>query len=130
MLGGESPYVFYPSQRMTRMEALKSYTANGAFAAFEENVKGTLKPGKYADIVVLSKNILTIPEDEIPTAQVSSTIVGEDQVQATVAQTRCGVRLQPDRVHLKVDTPAFGTVFRTPTGLPPRCGCCAGIFRR
>ena len=75
VLGGQSPHVFYPSQRMSRMEALKSYTANGAFAAFEENVKGTLKPGKYADIVVLSKNILTIPEDEIPTAQVAYTIV-------------------------------------------------------
>ena len=68
--------VFFPDQRMSRMEALKSYTANGAFAAFEEKVKGTLEPGKYADIVVLSKDILTIPEDEIPTAQVAYTIVG------------------------------------------------------
>ena len=55
---------------MSRMEALKSYTINGAFAAFEEGSKGSLKPGKYADMVVLSKDILTIPEDEIPTAQV------------------------------------------------------------
>jgi predicted amidohydrolase YtcJ len=68
--------VFYPDQRMTRMEALKSYTINGAFAAFEEGSKGSLKPGKYADIVVLSKDIMTIPEDEIPTAQVMYTIVG------------------------------------------------------
>lgn len=68
--------VFYADQRMSRMEALKSYTANGAFAAFEEKAKGTLEPGKYADIVVLSKDILTIPEDEIPTAQVAYTIVG------------------------------------------------------
>jgi predicted amidohydrolase YtcJ len=68
--------VFFPDQRMSRMEALKSYTANGAYAAFEEKAKGTLEPGKYADIVVLSKDILTVPEDEIPTAQVSYTIVG------------------------------------------------------
>jgi predicted amidohydrolase YtcJ len=68
--------VFYPDQRMSRMEALKSYTLNGAFAAFEENSKGSLKAGKYADIVVLSKDILTIPEDEIPTAEVVFTIVG------------------------------------------------------
>ena len=68
--------VFFPDQRMSRMEALKSYTANGAHAAFEEKAKGTLEPGKYADIVVLSKDILTVPEDEIPTAQVSYTIVG------------------------------------------------------
>ena len=68
--------VFYPDQRMNRMEALRSYTINTARAAFEENTKGTLKPGKYADIVVLSKDVLTIPEDEIPTAKVSYTIVG------------------------------------------------------
>jgi predicted amidohydrolase YtcJ len=68
--------VFYPDQRMSRMEALKSYTINGAFAAFEEGSKGSLKPGKYADMVVLSKDIMTIPEDDIPTAQVLYTIVG------------------------------------------------------
>jgi predicted amidohydrolase YtcJ len=68
--------VFYPDQRMSRMEALRSYTINTARAAFEENSKGTLKAGKYADIVVLSKDILTMPEDQIPTAQVMYTIVG------------------------------------------------------
>jgi hypothetical protein len=68
--------VFYGDQRMSRMEALKSYTINGAFAAFEERSKGSLEPGKYADIVVLSKDILTIPEDEIRTTQVKYTIVG------------------------------------------------------
>ena len=61
---------------MTRMEALRSYTINGAFAAFEDASKGSLKPGKYADVVVLSKDIMTIPEDEIPTAQVVYTVVG------------------------------------------------------
>ena len=68
--------VFYPDQRMSRMEGLKSYTLNGAFAAFEENSRGSLKAGKYADMVVLSKDILTIPEDDIPSAQVVYTIVG------------------------------------------------------
>jgi predicted amidohydrolase YtcJ len=68
--------VFFPDQRMSRMEALRSYTINGAFAAFEEGSKGSLKPGKYADVVVLSKDITTIPEDEIPSAQVLYTIVG------------------------------------------------------
>jgi len=58
------------------MEALKSYTWNGAYAAFEEETRGSLKPGKYADLVVLSKDILTMPEDEIPTAHVVYTIVG------------------------------------------------------
>ncbi|MBA2302140.1 MAG: amidohydrolase [Acidobacteria bacterium] len=68
--------VFYPDQRMNRMEALRSYTINTARAAFEENSKGTLKVGKYADMVVLSKDILTIAEDQIPTAQVMFTVVG------------------------------------------------------
>jgi predicted amidohydrolase YtcJ len=68
--------VFFPDQRMSRMEALKSYTINGAYAAFEENNRGSLKPGKYADITVLSKDILKIPEDEIPTTKVVYTIVG------------------------------------------------------
>ncbi len=68
--------VFFPDQRMSRMEALKSYTINGAYAGFEEGVKGSLTPGKLADITVLSKDILTIPEGEIPTAEVVYTIVG------------------------------------------------------
>jgi predicted amidohydrolase YtcJ len=68
--------VFFPDQRMSRMEALKSYTINGAYAGFEEDIKGTLTPGKLADITVLSKDIMTIPEEEIPTARVVYTIVG------------------------------------------------------
>ena len=68
--------VFYADQRMSRAEALKSYTWNGAYAGFEESSRGSLKPGKYADVVVLSKDILKIPEDEIPSAQVVYTIVG------------------------------------------------------
>jgi predicted amidohydrolase YtcJ len=68
--------VFYGEQRMTREEALRSYTLNNAYAAFEEDVKGSLTPGKLADIVVLSKDIMGVPEEEIPTAQVDVTIVG------------------------------------------------------
>ncbi|HLG95565.1 MAG TPA: amidohydrolase [Bryobacteraceae bacterium] len=68
--------VFFPDQRMSRMEALRSYTMNNAYAAFEENIKGSLKAGKLADVTVLSKDILTIPEDEIPTVRVDYTIVG------------------------------------------------------
>ena len=68
--------VFYADQRMSRMEALKSYTLSAAYAGFEEDNRGSLKPGKYADITVLSKDILKIPEDEIPAAKVVYTIVG------------------------------------------------------
>ncbi len=65
-----------PEQRMTRMEALASYTINGAYAAFEEDIKGSLEPGKLADITVLSRDILTIPEAEILDTDVLYTIVG------------------------------------------------------
>ena len=71
---------FFPSQAMTREEALRSYTVNNAYAAFEENQKGTLTPGKLADIVVLSQNILTVPEEDILKTTVELTIVGGEVV--------------------------------------------------
>jgi predicted amidohydrolase YtcJ len=67
---------FFPDQAMTREEALASYTINGAYSAFEEEVKGSLTPGKYADITVLSRDIMTIPPEEIPSTEVVYTIVG------------------------------------------------------
>jgi len=67
---------FFPEQRLTREEALASYTINGAYAGFQEDILGSLAPGKLADITVLSKDIMTIPEDEILTASVVMTIVG------------------------------------------------------
>ncbi|MEZ4415796.1 MAG: amidohydrolase [Gemmatimonadota bacterium] len=68
--------VFYPEQRMSRLEALKSYTVWPAYGAFEEDVKGSLAPGKLGDVVVLSKDILEVPEDEIPSTRVVYTIIG------------------------------------------------------
>ncbi|MDZ7667960.1 MAG: amidohydrolase [Gammaproteobacteria bacterium] len=67
---------FHPDQAMTRGEALRSYTINNAYAAFEEDIKGSLTPGKLADIAVLSQDILTIPEADIPATQVDLTFVG------------------------------------------------------
>ena len=67
---------FFPEQRLTRQQALESYTVNGAFAAFEEETKGTLAPGKLADITVLSRDIMTIPDEEILSAKVVYTIIG------------------------------------------------------
>ena len=68
--------VFYGDQKMSRIEALRSYTINNAFAAFEEDIKGTLSLGKLADITVLTKDITTVPDDEIRTAKVVYTIIG------------------------------------------------------
>jgi predicted amidohydrolase YtcJ len=67
---------FYPDQRMSREEALKSYTWNNAYAAFEDKLKGSLETGKLADITVLSHDIMTIPEDDILSTDVVYTIVG------------------------------------------------------
>tara|TARA_B100000678_G_scaffold81168_1_gene67514 strand:+ start:3503 stop:5275 length:1773 start_codon:yes stop_codon:yes gene_type:complete len=67
---------FYPKHVMTREEALQSYTINNAFAAFEEDIKGSLTPGKYADVVILSQDLLTVDEDKIPGITVDITIVG------------------------------------------------------
>jgi predicted amidohydrolase YtcJ len=68
--------IFYPDQRMSREQALRSYTLNGAYAAFQEDILGSLTPGKLADITVLSKDIMTVPDDEILNAKVVYTIVG------------------------------------------------------
>ena len=68
--------VFYGDQKMTRLEALKSYTINGAYASFEENIKGSIQPGKLADLVVLSNDLLKCSDDDIKSTKVMYTIVG------------------------------------------------------
>jgi predicted amidohydrolase YtcJ len=67
---------FYADQRMSRMDALRSYTAQNAFAAFEDNLKGTLSPGKLADVTVLTNDITAVPEDAIRQVRVAYTIIG------------------------------------------------------
>ena len=67
--------VFFPEQKMTREQALQSYTTHPAYAAFEEDTKGSLAPGKLADITVFSKDIMTIPDDELLSAEVIYTII-------------------------------------------------------
>jgi predicted amidohydrolase YtcJ len=67
--------VFYPEQRMTRAEAIKSYTIDNAFAAKEDLIKGSIEIGKYADLVILSKNLLTTPDQSILDTKVLFTIV-------------------------------------------------------
>lgn len=67
---------FYPSQGMTREEALHSYTLGNAYAAFEEDYKGSISPGKLADLAVLNADYLTIPVEEIRNLKVLTTIIG------------------------------------------------------
>ena len=72
--------VFFADQRMSRLEALQSYTINAAYGAFEEDIKGSLTVGKLADITVLSQDVMTIDEDAIPSTEIVYTIVGGEVV--------------------------------------------------
>ncbi len=74
MVGTDS--AFYPDQKLSREQALKTYTMNGAYVAFEDQHMGSLTPGKYADIVVLSRDIMTVPADSILGTTVLYTLVG------------------------------------------------------
>jgi predicted amidohydrolase YtcJ len=74
-LNGTPEEGWYPEQRISVEEALKAYTINNAFAAFESDIRGSLKAGKLADITVFDRNLLTIPHDEILDTEVTHTII-------------------------------------------------------
>ncbi len=66
---------YEPAEKMTREQALRSYTLDAAYGAFMEGITGSIEVGKYADFTILDKDIMTVPEDEILNAQVTMTIV-------------------------------------------------------
>ena len=65
---------YEPEQKMTRIEAMKSYTINAAYGAFEEKLKGSIEIGKYADFAVFSQNLITVPDDKILETKILYTI--------------------------------------------------------
>ena len=73
---GMTGAIYGADEAITREEAIRAYTATGAYLNFEEDVKGTLETGKFADMIVLSEDIMTIPEDEIMDIDVLQTFVG------------------------------------------------------
>lgn len=75
-LKGEPENGFEPEQVMTRQQALKSYTLDAAYGAFEEKIKGSIETGKLADFTVFSRDLMTVSEDQILSTEVVMTIVG------------------------------------------------------
>ncbi|MUH35382.1 amidohydrolase [Zobellia amurskyensis] len=71
---------YEPLQKMTRNQALRSYTLDAAYAAFQENDKGSIEVGKWADFTILDKNIMTIPENQILETKVAMTVIGGEVV--------------------------------------------------
>jgi predicted amidohydrolase YtcJ len=77
---GEPAGGWYPEEKMTREEALKSYTIWAAFAAFEEQLKGSISVGKLADFIVIDRDFMKCPESEIKDIRVLQTILGGEVV--------------------------------------------------
>lgn len=75
-LKGEPAGGYEPEEKMNREQALKSYTLDAAYGAFEEKIKGSLEPGKLADFTIFSKDIMAVPEAEILETEVIMVFVG------------------------------------------------------
>ncbi|MGZ4987490.1 MAG: amidohydrolase family protein, partial [Limisphaerales bacterium] len=74
-LDDKHPNGWVPEQKITVEEAVRAYTLGSAYAEFQDKVKGTVTAGKYADLVMLDKNIFEINPNDIPTTKVAMTIV-------------------------------------------------------
>lgn len=75
-LDGKNPHGWIPAQKITVAQAIHAYTMGSAYAAFDDTIKGSIQPGKLADFVVLSDDILAIPPAQICNTQVEQTILG------------------------------------------------------
>jgi predicted amidohydrolase YtcJ len=76
----EEGLVIGAAQRISRTEALRVSTINNAYMTYEEKVKGSIEPGKLADFVILSQDVLTVPEEQIRSIRPIATYVGGQQV--------------------------------------------------
>jgi predicted amidohydrolase YtcJ len=79
-LKGFSGEGWHPEQAVSREEALKMFTLWAAYAAFEENSRGSIEPGKLADLTVLSADIMKIPKTDIPKTHCTMTVIGGEIV--------------------------------------------------
>lgn len=79
-LDGQHPEGWVPEQKITVEEALQAYTIDAAYASYEENLKGTLEPGKLADFTVIDQNLLEMSPENIREALIMMTVVGGEIV--------------------------------------------------
>jgi predicted amidohydrolase YtcJ len=75
-LDGKNPDGWFPEQKLTLAEAIRAYTIENAYAAFMESKTGSVTPGKYADLVLLDRDLFAVPPAEIAKARVDLTILG------------------------------------------------------
>jgi predicted amidohydrolase YtcJ len=85
---GRPPGGFDPDQRLTREEALRTMTLDAAYGSFEEETKGSIEPGKRADLVVLSQDILSVPDERLLDTEVLATIVNGQVLYESLYLTR------------------------------------------
>ncbi|WP_115462072.1 amidohydrolase [Winogradskyella aurantiaca] len=79
-LKGQPEGGYEPAEKMTREQALRSYTLDAAFGAFEEDIKGSIKEGKLADFTIYNQDLMTVPEDQILNTEVVMTIFNGEVV--------------------------------------------------
>jgi len=91
-LDGKNPNGWFPEQKLTVAEAIEAYTMGSAYAEFQEKEKGSITPGKLADMVLLSDDIFSIVPTKIRDAKVLKTIVGGKLVWDTSTQAQGGSR--------------------------------------
>lgn len=75
-LAGEPAGGYEPEEKMTRVQALRSYTLDAAYGAFEDKIKGSIAPGKLADFTVFTQDLMTVPDEKILATEVAMTILG------------------------------------------------------
>jgi predicted amidohydrolase YtcJ len=85
---GQPPGGFDPDQKLTREETLRTMTLDAAYGSFEETRKGSIEPGKVADLVVLSQDILSVPDDALLKTEVLATIVNGKVLYESLYLTR------------------------------------------
>jgi predicted amidohydrolase YtcJ len=74
-LAGEPEGGYEPKQKMTRQQALRSYTLDAAYGAFQEEYLGSIEVGKAADFTIFAKDIMTVPDNELLSTEIAKTIV-------------------------------------------------------